>query len=231
MKLLQLETKLENVGISKPRFICHNIDNNTWFALIVNTNENDKQYSLCIILDEFIEDAPYILTFYNIDNGWEKNDNYNLLLANSLMRQMDRCLDNCALVSENLFVYKSGGVKHISWAKGIIDHSKMFTLVHSLNMIKKNDLIWDKEKCMNRIYDSMNRRWSDGNLNKIRDKIVGKLEQRTNLSKREDSTLVQDDLKETELVNGERLIFDSEFFDVLKSKCTHKLTELINSPI
>jgi hypothetical protein len=77
----------------------------------------------------------------------------------------------------------------------------------------------------------MNRRWLDGNLDKIRDKIIGKLEQRTNLSKREDSSLVQDDLKEAELINGERLIFDSEFFNVLKLKCTHKLTELINSPI
>lgn len=230
MKVDALNTLLQENGLAPYRYICHDITTNTWLVLVTNTKHDEKAYAACLELDEAVYDAPYVLELTHVEECFTKSDDYDIVLVGSLVRQVDRFLGNCAIVSSNLICFKSPSGKFTAWAKGLIDSPKIYTILTLSSSINKDTLIWDKARALDRVLALATRYWEDDELDKSASRMFSKIKHRKNVAAREDS-LLQNEHVEAELLTCERSIFDASLFGILRTHALHTCKSMINVPI
>jgi hypothetical protein len=229
MNVGELNEFLKNKNIDKPRYYC-NLDE-LWFVLVVNSKPTIENYSLCLLLDGPLSDSPLTIKFTSISNGWNIDPNYNQLTATAMMRQLDRCLDMTALVTENLIAIKFAGVKTIAWTKGKIDNSKIYNIYKQSDEFQLNSLIHDKIVATNNLTNQLKYNLDcDERLAKFRRQVHYRMDLRKNTVINLE-TLGWMDKNEQELILAERYFFEiclsnkinKTFIDLIKKLIDDKI--------
>lgn len=206
MNVLQITEFLANKKIDAPRYYCKMDD--SWFVLVVNAKSSSPNYGLCLLLDGPVSDANIIVEFTSIQNEWAIDPNYNSIVATGMMRQLDRCLDMTALVTNNLFAIKYNGVKTIAWTKGTIDSAKVFSVMKQHDNFNNSTLAHDKLVALNRFSASLNTHLScSEELKKLQQEFVSKLFVRKEIANSL-NTPSQNEKEEEEIILVERNCFD-----------------------
>lgn len=110
--------------------------------------------------------AP-VFILHPVNDGWTSNINYNLLLAGSLFRQLDRSLDNVIIIYENLVGLKMGAEREIFWVKGVLEEAHL-SIIASRGMDLKGEKAasaWDYQRHIKHIFRLLTREWNDAYLN------------------------------------------------------------------
>lgn len=232
MKTRQLKDALGKLGIPTPRYICHDMVSDTWYAIVIGL-ENEKGEQECsavIELPEDVEDAQYVVHLHHVDDCWEFSDNYSISLVMSVSRQLARCASDCVIICENIMAMRHKNKTIMTWAKGILDTSKVLPFVHSIDDLSTKDLIWDKTVLLASLLRLLRRDWLDDVLNSKRDKVLERLKYRDNLSKMIERQL-QKDKREHDLLTGERLLFDTRYFALLQKHMMQTIDSLTTQTI
>jgi hypothetical protein len=229
MNISELEEFLKSKTLNKPRYYCR-IDE-MWFVLVVNSKSTEECYGLCLLLDKPIIDAPQVVEFTTIQCEWTLDSNYNSITATSMMRQLDRCLDMSALVSNNLFAIKYNGIKTIAWAKGEIDTSKIFTIAKQNDNFTSTSLVHDKLVALNRFIAMIEANWAcNPELIKLQQEFI-KRTKKNNVIANTLETLGQYDNIEQEIILVERNFFDICLLKSLEEFYFENLKTLLKNKI
>lgn len=229
MNAEELNAFLKSKSLSKARYYCRIED--LWFALVVNANSSVDCYALCLLLDAPLRNPKDVVEFTPITYNWSTDPNYNAITATSMMRQLDRCRDKCALVSDNLFAIKYNDIKVIGWAKGEVDADKVYTVAKQNDNFTVTSLVHDKRITLNMFNMSIETNWAcDDKMASLQQRYLAKSATRKVVHNTLE-TLGSYDSVEREIVQFERNFFDTCLLKSLETYHMDILNNLLSNKI
>ncbi len=174
-----------------------------------------------VILNSPVSESSLVLELSEIINSWTKSQNYKLLTVQALMRQLDRLPSGAVLIQDNLVAIKYNEEKKIFWAKiaDSIDVPRILVLEKFGENPTNAEFL--RRNIIEKIKANINRNWGDKTLNIFAQKILieptqGESDMVTALAKSKYTS---------DLVLGERNLFDTAYFQKLMSVELAKITD------
>lgn len=202
---MDLNNYLNSQNLANVRYVCKNISNDNYYAMIVNTSSDDSIYAICLKLDgEY--NGPCIVDMY--DNTL--NDQESTGKIESIKRQLTRCPANTILITGNLVASNVRNESFVCWTDGILDTSTKlynFATIDAINdgVYSKDYFVVEKRNALKRFYGVMTIDWGDVEINKKRQMLIEKIKL---LNTGNQHVLLLQDSVESEILNGEREIYD-----------------------
>ena len=206
-----------------PTYILYDTNLEKYYYFYTNNTQKEYYYSFCVErYDTPQAKTALVLDLLDVKNNWDPNIYYDTLLANSIYRQLDRCLPDTILIYENIIAIKNGNEKKLFWVKGSLEKAKLFVIIKKISDItfdKNMNASWEYQKSISKLFRSIDREWYDKYLEESKQnlkKALGNVINYENLKKnsviKEYEEIIKHEKNAVTILNAERLFFDYSLF-------------------